>query len=70
MANLQAGEMVLSLAQVDALNRGRAVQAGSNATVINVTVNAGVGDAAEIGRRTVEAIKAYESRNGASWRVA
>jgi phage-related protein len=71
MANLQAGEMVLSLAQVDALRRAQTVQpAGTTGTVINVTVNAGVGDAAEIGRKTVEAIKAYESRNGATWRAA
>jgi hypothetical protein len=69
MANLQAGEMVLSLAQVDAMRNGRAVTGGGG-TVINVTVNAGVGDAAEIGRKTVEAIKAYESRNGATWRAA
>jgi len=71
MANLQAGEMVLSLAQVDALRKAQSVSpAGGGGTVINVTVNAGVGDAAEIGRKTVEAIKAYEARNGSSWRVA
>jgi hypothetical protein len=69
MANLQAGEMVLSLAQVDAMRNARAVTGGGG-TVINVTVNAGVGDAAEIGRKTVEAIKAYESRNGATWRAS
>jgi hypothetical protein len=69
MANLQAGEMVLSLAQVDAMRNARAVT-GAGGTVINVTVNAGVGDAAEIGRKTVEAIKAYESRNGATWRAS
>jgi len=69
MANLQAGEMVLSLAQVDAMRNGRAVTGGGG-TVINVTVNAGVGNPAEIGRTVVDSIKAYESRNGSSWRVA
>ena len=69
MANLQAGEMVLSLAQVDAMRNGRAVTGGGG-TVINVTVNAGVGNPAEIGRTVVDSIEAYESRNGSSWRVA
>lgn len=70
MANLQAGEMVLSLAQVDAMARGRSVQSAGGATVINVTVNAGVGNPAEIGRTVVDTIKAYEARNGVSWRTA
>lgn len=69
MANLQAGEMVLSLAQVDALRNGRAVATGGG-NVYNVTVNAGVGNPAEIGRTVVDTIKAYESRNGTSWRTA
>jgi hypothetical protein len=33
-------------------------------------VNAGVGNPAEIGRTVVDSIKAYESRNGATWRAA
>jgi phage-related protein len=33
-------------------------------TNVNITVNAGVGDPREIGRQTVEAIKAYERANG------
>ena len=69
MANLQAGEMVLSLAQVDALRNGRAVATGGG-TIINVTVNAGVGNPAEIGRTVVDTIKAYEARNGVSWRAS
>ena len=70
-ANLQAGEMVLSLAQVDALRKAQTVApAGGAGTVINVTVNAGVGNPAEIGRTVVDTIKAYEARNGTGWRVA
>jgi hypothetical protein len=69
MANLQAGEMVLSLAQVDAMRNARALTAGGG-TVINVTVNAGVGNPAEIGRTVVDTIKAYEARNGVSWRAS
>ena len=69
MANLQAGEMVLSLAQVDAMRNARAVTGGGG-TVINVTVNAGVGNPAEIGRTVVDTIKAYEARNGVSWRAS
>jgi hypothetical protein len=37
---------------------------GAAATQINITVNAGIGDPREIGRQTVEAIKAYERANG------
>jgi hypothetical protein len=69
MANLQAGEMVLSLAQVDQLRTGRAVATGGG-TIINVTVNAGVGNPAEIGRTVVDTIKAYEARNGMSCRAS
>ena len=69
MANLQAGEMVLSLAQVDAMRNSRAVTGGGG-PVINVTVNAGVGNPAEIGRTVVDTIKAYEARNGVSWRAS
>ena len=72
MAKLQAGEAVLSIDQVRQLRAGApaATMAGNGTTVINVTVNAGVGDPAEIGRKTVEAIRAYEARNGNNWRVA
>jgi len=45
------------------LNRGGA--AGLGGTTINVTVNAGMGaDGAEVGRQVVDAIRAYERRNG------
>ena len=71
-ANLQAGEAVLPIDMVRQLRAGApaSTMAGNGTTVINVTVNAGVGDPAEIGRQTVAAIRAYESRNGANWRVA
>lgn len=42
---------------------------GSNQYFIDVKVEAGA-DAAEVGRRTVEAIREYERRNGTSWRSA
>ena len=71
LANLQAGEMVLSVSQVRALQNGRTgfTSAGTG-TIINVTVNAGVGDPAEIGRRTVDAIRSYEKVSGTGWRAA
>jgi len=71
-ANLQAGEAVLSIDMVRQLRAGAPAgsMAANGTTVINVTVNAGVGDPAEIGRKTVEAIRAYEARNGNNWRVA
>jgi len=36
----------------------------------NITVQAGVGDPGTIGQSVVEAIRAYERRNGAGWRAA
>jgi len=45
-----------------------AVMAGAGGPSINVTVNAGVGDPAEIGRQVVDVLKAYEQRNGTYWR--
>ena len=36
----------------------------------NITVQAGVGDPGQIGQSVVEAITAYERRNGAGWRAA
>lgn len=45
---------------------------GMFASGANITVNvtAGVGDPAEIGRVVVDTIKAYEQRNGVTWRAA
>jgi len=43
---------------------------GGGSATFNITVNAGVGDPAEIGRQVVESIRRYESRNGSSWRAA
>ena len=40
---------------------------GGSSIVVNVSVAAG-GDPAEVGRKTVDAIKAYERRSGSFWR--
>lgn len=48
-------------------------KAGSNGfggSTYNITVQAGVGDPGQIGQSVVEAIAAYERRNGAGWRAA
>jgi TP901 family phage tail tape measure protein len=43
-----------------------AVMGGGGGSVINLTVNAGIGtQGAEVGRQIVDALKAYERRNGA-----
>lgn len=42
---------------------------GGNVINNNVTVNAGVGDAGRIGQEVVEAITAFERRNGKGWRA-
>jgi hypothetical protein len=40
-------------------------RAAGGATTINLTVNAGMGtQGAEVGRQIVDALKAYERRNG------
>jgi hypothetical protein len=72
LANLQAGEMVLSIAQVKALRsqQSAATTTAGGTTVINVTINAGVGDPAEIGRRVVDSIRSYEKVSGSGWRAA
>jgi hypothetical protein len=69
---LQAGEGVLSIKQMRALQSGPAATMPSETpgTVINVTVNAGVGDPAEIGRKIVDSIRSYEKASGAGWRAA
>lgn len=69
-ANLQAGEAVLSIDQVRKLRAGPAATSATGGQVINVTVNAGVGNPAEIGRTVVDTILAYESRSGRGWRTA
>jgi len=70
-AILQAGEMVLSLAQVKAMRSAPARTATANSgTTYVVNVTAGVGDPAEIGRTIVDMVKRYEARNGSTWRAA
>ena len=69
-AILQAGERVLSLSQVDAMNRGLPVPGvgggGGRGTTVtyNVVVNGGLGTGPEIGSAIVEHIKRYERSNG------
>ena len=41
---------------------------GGFGSTYNIVVNAGVGDPGSIGQKVVETIKAYERRNGNSWR--
>ena len=43
---------------------------GIGGSTYNITVNAGVGDPGTIGQSVVDAITAYERRNGAGWRAA
>ena len=45
-------------------------KAGGIGSTYNITVQAGVGDPGQIGQSVVEAITAYERRNGAGWRAA
>jgi len=51
------------------LNRAGGMAGGGGPTY-QITVNTGVGDAGQIGADIVEAITAYERRNGSSWRAA
>lgn len=71
-AKLQAGEMVLSIAQVKALGAQPAatMSAGATGSIITVNVTAGVGDPAQIGKQVVAAIRSYEKVSGPSWRAA
>jgi TP901 family phage tail tape measure protein len=43
---------------------------GGGGSAYNITVNTGVGDAGQIGAEVVDAITAYERRNGSAWRTA
>ena len=43
---------------------------GSGGTLYTITVNTGIGDAGQIGAGVVDAITAYERRNGTSWRAS
>jgi len=43
---------------------------GLGGATYNITVQAGVGDPGMIGQSVVDAITAYERRNGAGWRAA
>jgi hypothetical protein len=43
---------------------------GLGGPTYNITVQAGVGDPGMIGQSVVDAITAYERRNGAGWRAA
>ena len=51
------------------LSSARAPQ-GLGGSTFNITVQSGVGDPGAIGQSVVEAITAYERRNGAGWRAA
>lgn len=46
------------------------MRGGLGGATYNITVQAGVGDPGTIGQSVVEAITAYERRNGAGWRAA
>ena len=46
------------------------MRGGIGGATYNITVQAGVGDPGSIGQSVVEAITAYERRNGAGWRAA
>jgi phage-related minor tail protein len=51
--------------------RGGAASVASGGSVINLTVNAGMGtQGAEVGRQIVDALKAYERRNGSVYVAA
>jgi hypothetical protein len=65
-AILQAGEAVLPIQAV----RNLAAERQGGGTTYNITVNAGISDPAETGRRVVDAVKSYERLNGAGWRAA
>lgn len=65
-AILQAGEAVLPIQAV----RNLAAERQGGGTTYNITVNAGISDPAEVGRRVVDAVKSYERLNGAGWRAA
>lgn len=65
-AMLQAGEAVLPIQAV----RNLAAERQGGGTTYNITVNAGVSDPAEVGRKVVDTIRQYERLNGAGWRAA
>jgi hypothetical protein len=46
------------------------MRGGIGGATYNITVQAGVGDPGMIGQSVVDAITAYERRNGAGWRAA
>ena len=50
--------------------RNLAAERQGGGTTYNITVNAGISDPAEVGRRVVDAVKSYERLNGAGWRAA
>jgi len=64
---LQAGEGVLSIKQMATL---RAAPASGGSVVYNISVDAGINDPAEVGRRVVDTIRSYERLNGSGWRAA
>jgi len=66
-AILQAGERVLSIKQVGEL--GRKPTTGG-AVIYNISVDAGINDPSEVGRRVVDTIRSYERLNGSGWRAA
>lgn len=66
-AILQAGEGVLSIKQMAAI---RNAPVASGGVTYNITVEAGINDPAEVGRRVVDTIRSYERLNGPGWRAA
>lgn len=61
------GGQAEAIIPLDRLDRMMKPSAGVGA-VYNITVNAGVGDKAAIGKAVVEAVKVYEKQSGAGWR--
>ena len=71
MGNGQSGQVMPNsdLSMTGTNRSGRAIGAGG--TTINLTVNAGMGtQGAEVGRQIVDALKAYERRNGSVYVAA
>jgi len=57
-------EAVIPLDRLDAMMR----PAKTGGSVYQITVNAGIGDKAAIGKAVVDAVKSYERQSGAGWR--
>ena len=71
MGSGQSGQIMPNsdLSMTGTSGSGRAV--GTGGSIINLTVNAGMGtQGAEVGRQIVDALKAYERRNGSVYVAA